>query len=57
MTIEIKFEPHDIWIGAYWTRTERGPYARRQYRIFICFLPLLPIVITFTRQQIPPTDL
>jgi hypothetical protein len=32
-----KFEPRDIWVGAYW---KRYPCA---LEVYICVLPLLPI--------------
>lgn len=38
MSIRVRFEPRDLWIGAY-VDTERR-------RLYICLLPCLPIVVT-----------
>lgn len=35
------FEPHDLWIGAYWKRyVEMG---NRVLVLYLCLIPMLPI--------------
>lgn len=50
-TIGMKFEPHDIWIGAYWKYEPRKKleplFVNNQLKIFICILPMLPIRLWF----------
>lgn len=42
MKIELKFEPRDIWVGVYWTVTNRVLH------IYICIVPLFPIHVQST---------
>jgi hypothetical protein len=38
-----KFEPRDLWIGAYWdTYHEAG---KKMLDVYICIIPMLPIQI------------
>jgi hypothetical protein len=43
----IKFDYHDIWVGAYWKFQRRmidtPEFSSTQLTIFICILPMLPI--------------
>lgn len=45
-TFEIKFEPRDLWVGVYW-RSERKLTPFLHVWIYICIVPMLPIVIKF----------
>lgn len=47
MTITVKFEPRDIWIGAYWLYSKSVESTYRSLRIWICLLPMLPIRLWF----------
>lgn len=60
MSVKLKFEPRDVWIGVYWTKLHGHPPARGKHtreivtpathqhlRIYICLLPMLPIVLDF----------
>lgn len=44
MNVTVKFEPRDIWIGAYWdlSKSVESPY--RRLKIYICIVPLFPII-------------
>lgn len=44
LTVELRFEPRDLWIGLYWTRTPCG-----DPELFVCLLPLLPVRIGVSR--------
>ena len=53
MDIRIKYEPRDMWIGLYWERDWFGGYdidAYERLRIFICLIPLFPIIITIRKE-------
>jgi hypothetical protein len=39
VSVRLKFEPRDLWIGLYWTRDERG------LSFYVCLLPMLPIIL------------
>lgn len=43
MSIRVKFEPRDVWIGVYWNREPNA------LKFYICFLPLLPVIVTVPR--------
>jgi len=45
LPVRIKFERRDWWIGVFFDRREWF-YGPSHYRIYICILPTLPIVIT-----------
>jgi hypothetical protein len=49
--VEVKFEPRDLWVGVYWSRDEYGSrnWRTRRLRVFVCIIPMLPIVFTFER--------
>jgi hypothetical protein len=49
--VEIKFEPRDLWVGVYWSRDEYGSinWRTRRLRVFVCIIPMLPIIFTFER--------
>lgn len=51
--INIKFNSHDVWIGAYW-KTEKSrmykcgkSYDGKWIELWICLIPCFPIYITF----------
>ena len=43
MSVRLRFEPRDLWIGVYW---DRRPGA---LVLYVCLLPLLPLRIEVTR--------
>jgi hypothetical protein len=48
--VKIKFEPRDIWIGAYWNFKNDGHKFGKWWRyldIYICIVPLFPIHLHF----------
>jgi hypothetical protein len=49
MSICIKFNPHDIWIGIYWRRSTS--LWRQITDIYVCVLPMLPIHISWSKHQ------
>jgi hypothetical protein len=36
-SVALEFKPQDLWIGAYWHRSEDG------LDVWVCLLPMLPI--------------
>ena len=46
MTVRVKFEPRDLWVGVFVDKSwwEGG---RRWHRLYVCLLPTLPIVIAW----------
>jgi hypothetical protein len=49
MSINIKFEPKDIWIGIYWT-THNWVYEK-ELDLYICIIPMLPIKIAIKKSK------
>lgn len=47
MRIQLKFEPRDLWIGAYWNLTKSIESLYRRLDIYICIVPTLPIHLCF----------
>lgn len=43
MRARLLFEPRDLWFGAYW---DRHP---GELRVYICIIPMLPLLLTFRR--------
>lgn len=47
MGIQLKFNPHDIWIGVYWTLSKSIESPYRDLKIYLCLVPCLPIRFRF----------
>ena len=48
------FEPRDLWVGAYVTCDPSaydlfGYPARYQWRVYVCVVPMLPVLFTWER--------
>lgn len=43
LSTEIKFEPRDIWIGLFWTK------SLNVLELYFCIIPMLPIIIRFIK--------
>lgn len=46
--VRFRFVPRDVWIGIYvdtqrWGEAE--PWWRARHRIFICLIPMLPVIV------------
>lgn len=46
------FEPRDLWVGAYVTRDPSeydlfGDVCRCQWRVYVCLVPMLPLLFTW----------
>lgn len=56
MSIKIKFEPRDIWVGLYWDRCiYRGAVSDlKVLQLFICIIPMLPIILEFEKETQHP---
>ena len=37
VSVRILFEPHDVWLGIYWTGN------KDDWKLYLCLLPCLPI--------------
>lgn len=51
VSIRVKFVPRDLWVGLYVGPAEYGIGPRGQFRsrsVYLCILPMLPVVITRT---------
>ncbi len=47
LAVTIEFEPRDLWVGVFWKRwIEAG---QQRTRLYICLLPMLPIVVDHSR--------
>ena len=42
---QFQFDPHDLWVGLFWRRTERAMH------FYICLIPLVPLHIVIMRSQ------
>lgn len=49
LSIRLCFERHDCWIGVYWDRCEIFQDTYIETTIYICLVPMFPIVITTER--------
>jgi hypothetical protein len=48
MSVWLKFEPRDLWVGVYWNVTgaqELPNPLKRRIDVYICLVPMLPIHI------------
>lgn len=52
MRIRLKFEPCDLWVGAYFSYAD-GRFDT-VHRLYICLVPMLPIVITWWKRGCEP---
>lgn len=48
MSVRIEWKPADLWVGAYWRKTEveNRDKERTRYDLWICLLPMVPIHLT-----------
>lgn len=59
-TVRVLFEPRDVWIGVYWTpkkitrffQDERRWRDCRDYEVYICLVPMLPIKIRWSNRRL-----
>jgi hypothetical protein len=56
MSVRLRFEPRDLWVGVFWRRTYSvrgaGPSGiTTTTEVFICLVPMLPLHITHTRER------
>ena len=54
MGVNLNFNFHDLWVGVYWSmketkRVSGSDYTWRQYNVYICLIPTLPIRINWMR--------
>lgn len=47
--IDIKFNPHDLWIGVFW-QTYPGIY-QDQFSVYICLVPMFPIHVWWLKTR------
>lgn len=47
MRVRIKFVPEDFWIGVY-VKRETSTF-HRHFKVFVCLLPMLPIIFSWSR--------
>ena len=51
-TLQIKWEPRDIWIGLYWEGGKLEAIPIVAYRFFLCVIPMIPVILTMQRSNI-----
>lgn len=59
MKVRMIFEPRDCWVGFYWRRISDhrdglkllGPHQWWQWRVYLCLIPMLPIVFEWWRPR------
>jgi hypothetical protein len=58
MKVKLEFKKEDLWIGIHWKHQiiESLLSVRKQYDIWICLLPMIPIHITIIRNIRDYTD-
>lgn len=44
---QLQFEPHDLWVGVFWRRTEIAIH------LYVCLLPMIPLHITMATFKAP----
>lgn len=49
MRVQLKLVWQDLWVGIFWRRSHllANRHLIRRTEVFVCFLPCLPIVITY----------
>jgi hypothetical protein len=50
--MKIKYEPRDLWIGLYWTRSRTTTLESDSecYTFYVCLIPCLPIILSIKRE-------
>lgn len=49
MTIRLRFDPRDIWIGVRWTTAVSGLLLWQFLDLYICLCPMFPLHLGFRR--------
>lgn len=51
LRVRLEWKPQDLWIGVYWKRSDEQSRAILLYDVWICILPMLPIHLTWHREN------
>lgn len=54
MTVYLKWEPRDLWVGLYWDRRivdNGGPIRLHVLSLYFCLLPCLPLLVELRRYK------
>lgn len=43
----LKFEPRDLWIGAYWSHAQSIESLYQRLDVYVCIVPTLPLRFRF----------
>jgi len=48
VTLKIRFEPRDLWVGLFWNITGLPSGRIRALHLYLCLVPMVPIVFQIT---------
>jgi hypothetical protein len=56
-SVALLWEPRDLWVGVYWDKDASASFydpsctiLEREYRVYVCLIPCLPIRVTWLRR-------
>ncbi len=49
MKVSFEFKKEDLWVGAYWRACYPGTLDAKQFDVWVCLIPMVPIHLSWRK--------